>query len=675
MLRKVWIISAACVAVAAPVHAKNDTVLRGPEPKWVIPSDLLPVPETLSGPLFVRRSDVQIHLDARGQQQYQGYRMKILHSSALQLGNFAISWNPAAGAPTVHALRLYRDGKMTDILKNASFEILRRENQLEAAVLDGVLTAVLRIPDLRVGDEVEAAVTIVANDPTLGAETAGLLMLGADPPPGRHALAVNWDDGQTPLLKMTAEMEAAVKQESHGLRLSFDNPAPRPAPQGAPARFGWQRVVEFSNFRNWSDISRRFAPLYAKAAKLEPSSPLKEEARKIAAAHPGALDRASAALRLVQQEVRYVYVGLNGGNLAPASPTETWQRRYGDCKGKTALLLALLSELGIAADPVMVSNSGNDDGLDEHLPNPVFFDHVLVRAAIGGKSYWLDGTLPAVAGPTLDPVLPYRWLMPLTAAGSSIVRIDWKIPETPTEVALYEIDAREGFDRPSKVTTTQITRGIEGLKQQIQFSALTPAQLLSSFRQESAGNAWVTVDDVKWHYDSEARASILTVVGTRDIDWEDEGGGAKSLILPGGGFNPPERRGRASDQDQSLPYANEPGFSCHVTTVRLPKTTRPENWSFNSGFKTRLFGRNYYRAFGFRDGAITMIRGSRVDVPEIDPVAAARDNGRIAAFDNSMAVIRYEPKGQNAVPSTRSVPTTTEIDWSGEHLPCLSSAG
>lgn len=57
---------------------------------------------------------------------------------------------------------------------------------------------------------------------------------------------------------------------------------------------------------------------------------------------PGALD-------LVQQQVRYVYVGLGGGTYLPASADETWNRRYGDCKGKTALLLALLGELGIAA--------------------------------------------------------------------------------------------------------------------------------------------------------------------------------------------------------------------------------------------------------------------------------------------------------------------------------------
>ena len=38
-------------------------------------------------------------------------------------------------------------------------------------------------------------------------------------------------------------------------------------------------------------------------------------ASRIAAAQTTSLGRASAALKLVQQDVRYVYVGLNNGNL------------------------------------------------------------------------------------------------------------------------------------------------------------------------------------------------------------------------------------------------------------------------------------------------------------------------------------------------------------------------
>ncbi len=664
---------AALVLATGLAHADNDQVQRGPVPSWAVPSELMPVPEGAAGLVFVRRQDSFVHLDERGQESYLGYRVRILHPNALQLGNLGIAWNPAAGAPTVHMIRIHRDGAETDVLETAKFEILRREDQLEAASLDGILTAVLRIPDLRVGDELEVAVTVRSNDPTLGPINSGLLMVGPDPAPGRYRLGLSWIDGQEPKLQMTPDMAAAAQRNGRTIRFNFDNPTPLAPPKDAPARYAWQRVAEFSDFSDWPAISRHFAPLYVKAAQLPAGSPLKAETRRIAAAHSAPLDRAKAALKLVQQEVRYIYVGLNGANLTPASAVETWQRRYGDCKGKTALLLGLLAEMGIEAEPVLVNHSGLDDGLDARLPSPGLFDHVLVRARIDGADYWLDGTLPPVAEPSRTPVMPYRWALPLTARGSSIQPLAWRAPEAPEDVTLHEIDARAGFDQPARITHTTIMRGIKGLQQQVQLSGLTPAQLLTALRQELVGGTFQAIEAAQWRYDVKAQASVLTVSGTGTVDWEDLGSGRKRLTLPGGGFSPPERRVRPADQDQKLPFVNELGFNCHVTTVRLPGSTQPSQWSFNTSFAQRLFGRRFDRAFEMRDGAIRMVRGSRTELQEIDPATASRNNGKIGSFDNSMASITYDPSGRAASAGTgRSVPATYEIDWSADKVPCLS---
>lgn len=666
----------ASVLAAAPAYARNDQVQRGPAPDWVVPAELMPVPADASGLLFVRRQDTVVHLDEQGQAQYVGYRIKILHSNALQLGNLSIAWNPASGSPTVHAIKIYRDGEVIDVLEKASFEILRREDQLEAARLDGILTAVLRVADLRVGDELEFNMTTRSNDPTLGNKDAGLLFLLPSPSPGRFRLGLNWAEGHEPNIKMTTDLASIAQKDERAVELRFDNPAMLTPPKDAPARYNWQRIVEYSDFSDWTVISRQFGPLYVKAAKLAGNSPLKHEASRIVAAHSNPLDRAGAALKLVQQDVRYIYVGLEGGNLTPSSADETWQRRYGDCKGKTALLLALLAELNIEAEPVLASNAGNDDGLDARLPNPWAFDHVLVRARIDGKVYYLDGTLPPVASLGSTPVFPYRWILPLTMQGSSIEHLEWRPAERPDEIVMFEIDARAGFDQPARVANTTIVRGVKGLTQQIQLSGLTKDQLLNAFRQQMTGNTWQTIDDVQWRYDQKAQASVLTITGMQTVDWDDDGDGTRSLALPGGGFSPPEKRMRPADQDQSLPYYNEPEYDCRVTTVRLPDTTRAWQWSFNSGYDTRIFGKNYYRAFELRDGSIRMIRGLRVEQEEIDAVSAKADNGRITAFDNSKAVIYFDPAGQqSSVRAATSVPATYDIDWTIDNVPCLASAG
>ena len=633
------------------------------------------VPKDANGLIFVRRQDTLIHLDEQGQAHYLGYRIKLLHPNALQLGNLSISWNPAAGVPTLHTIKVHRDGQVIDVLQKTSLEILRREGQLEAAILDGNLTAVARIPDLRVGDELEVAHTIRISDPTLGKNDAGLMLLLGKPASGRFRMGLSWIEGQKPNIKMTDDMATAAQNGERAVEFRFDNPPTLTPAKDAPLRYNWQRILEYSDFADWNSISRDFAAIFRKAAILPGASPLKQEANRIAKAHTNPFDRASAALKLVQQDVRYIYVGLAGGNLTPATAEDTWQRRYGDCKGKTALLLALLAELGIEAEPVLASNAGADDGLDQRLPSLQMFDHVLVRATIDGKQYYLDGTLPPVVLPSVDPVFPYRWVLPLRMQGTSIERLEWRPATKPDELNLFEIDARAGFTKPARITNTIVSRGIKGLERQVQLSGLAPGELLDAMRQQLIGDTWQMIDDVKWRFDQKAQASVMIVSGTGTVDWDDDGNGAKSLTLPGGGFNPPSKRIRAAGQDQKLPYYNEPEFSCYVTTVRLPIETPVKKWSFAPSYDVRIFGRNYYRAFDLRDGSIRMVRGSRIEQQEIDAESARRDNDRIPAFDNSMARVYYNPNHTRpALVSGSLVPATYDIDWIADSARCLSGA-
>lgn len=663
------LIVASCCSSA---YAKSDQVTIGPVPSWVSPSELLPVPADAKGLAFIRRQDAIVHIDAQGQHQYDGLRFKVLHPNALQAGNIAITWNPAAGSPVVHAINVYRGSELINVLKSTSFEVLRREDQLEAARLDGHLTAILRVPDLRIGDELEIAYTVRVNDLTLGRKDFGVLFLGSDPSPGRYRLELSWEKGMEPKLQMTADMAAVANRQETAVQFRFDNPPMLIPPKDSPPRYKVQRLVEYSDYAEWAEVSRQFAPLFTRAATLDERSPLKAEVARIAASSSNSLERVSAVLKLVQQDVRYIYVGLNSGNFTPATADETWQRRYGDCKGKTALLLALLTELGIPAEAVLVNTTGEDDGLNERIPSPRLFDHVLVRAKIDGRLLYLDGTLPAVATPSESLVLNARWVLPVSANGSKLEHLEWRPARRPNTISLFDIDARAGFDAPAKVTLTSISRGIIGLQDYLQFSSVSPDQLELALRQSLSGSEWQTVETVKWHFDEKAQASILTINGTWTLDWDKDTATDRSISLPGGGFNPPARRGRSADQNQSAPFYNKPEYECRVTTLRVPSSTKLENWSNVAGFDMHIFGLHYYRAFDRRNGSIRMVRGYRVERDEIDAASALKDNDRISDFDNSMAYVYYESDTRTPLSTaSKVVPSTDEIDWTSDSVSCL----
>jgi hypothetical protein len=661
-------------ASAGPLWAQNDQITFGSPPAWVVASDPMAVPENAEGALFLRKQDTIVHLSERGQEFHLGQMIRILQPQGLQAGNVSLVWNPAAGKPTVHTLRIHREGEVIDVLQKVSFEVLRREDQLEIAKLDGLLTAVLRVPDLRVGDDLEFAFTVPSHDPTFAQTNFGMLLLGTAPPKGRIKLALTWAKGQEPLTRLTPDLQSKAVRQADSIELRYDNPEALSPPKDAPPRYAWVRVIEYSDFMDWRDVSRRSWRLFENASRLSPDSPLRQEAARIAAAHSGRRERAQAALRLVQQQVRYVYVGLNGGNLAPATADETWERRYGDCKGKTTMLLALLSELGIEAEAVFANNFGADDGLDQRLPSPGMFDHVLVRAKIDGTDYWLDGTLPEVIPMRAAPFLPYRWVLPMSGQGTDLVAVPQQKLALPQEMGIFEIDARAGFDRPARQIQTTVKRGVEGLYEYLKFAPLPSDQIKTAVRDALiGGGAWNDVDDVTYRYDRESAASILTIVGSAAPDWDDKGGGAYDLVLPGGGFSPPSRRQRPSGQDQQAPYFANPSYSCHATTVRLPEGTETQNWGFNTVFNTMLFGKVYYRMMEKRDdGTIRMVRGSKVIHPEISAELASKDNQRIADFDNSMARIDFDPKRTfKSWGVLRSVPATYEIDWTKREAPCM----
>src|SRR3546814_20569170 len=95
--------------------------------------------------------------------------------------------------------------------------------------------------------------------------------------------------------------------------------------------------------------------------------------------------RAGAALRVVQNEVRYLYRGMENGNYVPQAPETTRSLRYGDCKAKTLLLLAMLDRLGLAARPAPGRSVFGDLLQDRDRKRVGAGTGVAVRVKSGGR--------------------------------------------------------------------------------------------------------------------------------------------------------------------------------------------------------------------------------------------------------------------------------------------------
>ena len=470
---------------------------------------------------------------------------------------------------TVHKLQIRRGEQSIDVLATQSFTVLRREPNLEYAVIDGTLTASIQLVGVQVGDLVELAYTIRYVDPVFPGSAQSMLSNWPTVPIAHlHARAV-WDPSMQIHWKVSDPF-GDVKEERLGSNMEatidLHDVQPLVQPKGAPLRFVQLREIEFTSFQSWEEISRRLGPLYVRASELPASSPLNAEITSIKSTHHDPAGRAEAALRLVQDQVRYVFVGLNDGGLVPANVGETWTRRFGDCKAKTALLLAVLHALGVEAEPVAV-NTLRGDGLNLKLPMIAWFNHVLVRARIGGNTYWLDGSRSGDRRLENLPVPAYAWGLPLLASGSPLVPIQVKPLDVPEEDTDVLIDATAGLNNPAPFHVEFKMRG--DVAQQVNGALVNVAVSEQERRMREYWKGkydFVDIASVSGTFNDVEGQEVWSMDGKALMDWSGKSYEADGLGL---GYKADFEReaGPAHDAPFAVPF---PSYSRSTETILLP---------------------------------------------------------------------------------------------------------
>lgn len=505
----------------------GDTVLYGPAPEWATISDNAKLDTASSTALTLL--DVQQRIEGETLKVYVDQAFKLGSPEALtQSGTSTAAWMPDKGDLTVHRVEILRAGKVIDVLKDgARYEVLRRESGLEQRQIDGMLTATLVIPGLQVGDVLRIAYSQTTRDKALqGKVQIGSPLLTLPVEAGLARTTVSWPEGMA--VKWQAGPVAGspvetVKGGWHTVSVPLPLPKREEMPQGVPSRFTRAPSLEVTTFESWEEVSRVFAPLYAIEDAIPSGSPLAAEVARIAEQSADPLTRAALATRLVQDQVSYLMNGMSGGNYVPQAPAQTWTSRYGDCKAKSLLLLALLEALGIKAEVVAV-NSRTGDAVPDSLPMPAAFDHVIVRAEIAGEPYWLDGTATGTRPATLADVPPFRYALPIRAEGAPLMAIAPRVPQVPIVAVKMVIDQRAGIDIPALVSATTTLSGMLGSNMGAalgQASAEQKKQMVDSFASSvfgtlSPNGGLVTDGDMRFDPDTGmARITVKGIVTTQ----------------------------------------------------------------------------------------------------------------------------------------------------------------
>jgi len=618
---------------------------------WV---DVAPIPALQSGPetpaTQVLLDDSQARLERSGGTYYNRRVVRIVKTEGLSgSGSRSVSWNPTAETVTLHTLAIRRGDQVIDLLQGGKdVLVIRRETNLERAMLDGRLTASVQIKDLQVGDVVDWAYTVHRTEPLLDNRGQAFERMAWGGKIGRYRMHIEWPQDNPVIWKTTTGFpQPTVAKVAGFTRLSVDlTDAETPkAPAGAPLRFLRVGELQASTYADWAEISRRMHPLYAEASKLAPDSPVRAEAARIAAQTRDPKERAFAALQLVEDKTRYLALSMGDGGYRPAPADETWARRFGDCKGKTVLLMALLRELGVDAEPAIVSTTSGD-GMDERVAAAGQFNHIIVRARIDGRSYWLDGTRSGDKG-GLDQLRPpaFRWALPVRAKGAGLEPIEQPaLSEAQTETRLH-IDASAGLDKPAPVQVEMLMRGDAARAFNRSLETAPKADVERALKQSlSRSMSWITLENVDWTKAADGELRVV-MAGTATPDWRlNDDLGVRELKLG-------DDDGRASTFPRREPGPNDtapfalryPSFSRGPVEVVLPNKGEGFTVKGANGEDTAT-GYRVAKSAKVTDGVARFETVTRSEARELPfaQVEAANAAIRKAAYD--VRIVRA-PKG------------------------------
>jgi tetratricopeptide (TPR) repeat protein len=205
------------------------------------------------------------------------------------------------------------------------------------------------------------------------------------------------------------------------------------AREGMLPSYGW------STFASWAAVGDWYRGL--ERERHTPDADIKAKVAELTAGKTTQEARVQAVYDYVALQVRYVGVAFGVGRYQPHAAGEVLQNQYGDCKDKHTLLAAMLTELGLKPDAVLI---GAGVRFNDALPSPGAFNHLITQVAVDGKPVWLDAT--SETAPYRMLLYPIRDKQALVIPDEGVARLE-RTPKDPPFAPFEKMTAVGALDK------------------------------------------------------------------------------------------------------------------------------------------------------------------------------------------------------------------------------------
>ena len=149
---------------------------------------------------------------------------------------------------------------------------------------------------------------------------------------------------------------------------------------------------------------------------------VKEKIKKMVADCPNDSCKIEKLYEHLQNTTRYFSIQLGVGGWQPISATDVEKAKYGDCKGLSNYMIAMLDVVGIKAHHVLLYR-GSDDNDKERMQTDfpgVYFNHMMACVPMQNDTMWLECTNQTTAAGFLESSDDDRNVLVITPEGGKV---------------------------------------------------------------------------------------------------------------------------------------------------------------------------------------------------------------------------------------------------------------
>lgn len=552
-------------------------------PKWVEIQSFEKEPnideDNISYGLLTLLSDEQIH--APNQERYIRTVNKITDNVGVQSGSLiSINYDPTYQKLHLHAVKVIRDDKTIDKLNLKDFQTIRKESNSESYIYDGSVNATANLSDIRNGDIVDISYTVTGFNP-IDKKFSGMFYLNSYESVGKininlltksnlNIKQINTD------IKPKTDIKFGLKQYSW----TVTNTEPTEFEENTSPSHMYYHNLFVSEYDTWNQVVDWAVPIYEHENKLSQELKAKTEAIKNTSVYEHR--RIKTALKFVQDEVRYLGLESGIGAYKPFKPNRVFSQRFGDCKDKSWLLVNMLREMDIEAYPVLI-NTTYGKTLDQFLPTPKAFDHVIVKVIDSTKNgRFFDPTISNQEGSFNTIATPNYSKGLVLKKGNSKLEVIENNDEDLVEI--FDIFDVNGIGNDMTLNVTSVYRGSEADMMRTVLKSSSIKSLNKEYR-DYYKNFYGEVEILEpMIFEDDSKNNKITIEESYRLDkvWEPMVGDESQI---GVSFTPYSFYNNIvfpSEKNRKTPFAlYYPIHKKHKVTVKLPTA-----WGISPAKKT-----------------------------------------------------------------------------------------